>query len=171
MSTAATAIAPETLLTLRTMMVENLRSEFATTKKVLACLKDGEWKPDPHARTGPEIAWHLVDSEIWFLDGIADQSFGPYGQRPQPANVAEILYWYEQQFPRAIERIEKLDATQLSAILDFFGMKMPAYALLNFDLVHTVHHRGQLATYLRPLGGRCPDIYGGSYDEPWQGGQ
>jgi hypothetical protein len=24
---------------------------------------------------------------------------------------------------------------------------------------------------LRPMGSKCPSIYGGSYDEPWQGGE
>ena len=28
--------------------------------------------------------------------------------------------------------------------------------------------RTQLATYLRPMGAKCPAIYGGGYDRPWQ---
>jgi uncharacterized damage-inducible protein DinB len=31
---------------------------------------------------------------------------------------------------------------------------------------HSVHHRGQLATYLRPMGGSVPSIYGPSADTP-----
>jgi len=31
-------------------------------------------------------------------------------------------------------------------------------------LLHAVHHRGQLSTYLRPMGGKVPAIYGESYD-------
>ncbi len=169
MSTPATAIAPETLLTIRNMMVQSLKNEHATTKKVLAHIQDGEWRPDPHARTAPEIAWHIVSNDIWFLDGIADLHFGPPPAVTGPSTAAEMLAWYEREFPRAIARVEKMDAVQLAQVLDFFGMKMPAHTLLNFDLVHNIHHRGQLATYLRPLGGKCPDIYGGSYDEPWQG--
>ena len=48
-------------------------------------------------------------------------------------------------------------------------MKMPAVNYLLFALVHMVHHRGQLSAYLRPMGGKVPSIYGGSYDEPWRG--
>ena len=33
---------------------------------------------------------------------------------------------------------------------------------------HMVHHRGQLATYLRPMGGKVPSMYGGSFDEAYQ---
>ena len=29
-----------------------------------------------------------------------------------------------------------------------------------------IHHRGQLTTYLRPMGGKVPSIYGPSGDDP-----
>jgi uncharacterized damage-inducible protein DinB len=62
-----------------------------------------------------------------------------------------------------------MDPQKLTQIIDFYGMKMPAIQYVLFALVHMVHHRGQLATYLRPMGAKCPSIYGGSYDEQWQG--
>jgi uncharacterized damage-inducible protein DinB len=30
---------------------------------------------------------------------------------------------------------------------------------------HTIHHRGQLSQYLRPMGAKVPSIYGQSYDD------
>jgi uncharacterized damage-inducible protein DinB len=35
---------------------------------------------------------------------------------------------------------------------------------LNVLLHHSIHHRGQLSTYLRPAGAKVPAIYGESYD-------
>jgi uncharacterized damage-inducible protein DinB len=35
---------------------------------------------------------------------------------------------------------------------------------LNILLHHSIHHRGQLSTYLRPMGAKVPSIYGESYD-------
>jgi uncharacterized damage-inducible protein DinB len=35
-----------------------------------------------------------------------------------------------------------------------------------FDLIH---HRGQLSTYIRPMGGKVPSIYGPSADDPGAG--
>jgi len=29
---------------------------------------------------------------------------------------------------------------------------------------HSIHHRGQLSMYLRPMGAQVPSIYGESYD-------
>jgi uncharacterized damage-inducible protein DinB len=31
-------------------------------------------------------------------------------------------------------------------------------------LNHSIHHRGQLSMYLRPIGAKVPSIYGESYD-------
>jgi uncharacterized damage-inducible protein DinB len=33
-------------------------------------------------------------------------------------------------------------------------------------LLDMIHHRGQLTTYLRPMGSTVPQIYGPSADEP-----
>ena len=33
-------------------------------------------------------------------------------------------------------------------------------------LLDIIHHRGQLSTYLRPMGATVPQIYGPSADEP-----
>ena len=50
-------------------------------------------------------------------------------------------------------------------IVDFRGMfQLPAVNYLGFILHHTVHHRGQLSMYLRPMGAKVPSIYGESYD-------
>ena len=49
--------------------------------------------------------------------------------------------------------------------MDFRGMfKNQAFTFLQAGLHHTIHHRGQLSTYLRPMGGKVPAIYGESYD-------
>ena len=49
--------------------------------------------------------------------------------------------------------------------VDFRGMfQRPAVMYLNFLLHHSIHHRGQLSTYLRPMGAKVPAMYGESYD-------
>jgi uncharacterized damage-inducible protein DinB len=42
--------------------------------------------------------------------------------------------------------------------------QFPAIAFIQLALNHTVHHRGQLSMYLRPMGAKVPSIYGESYD-------
>jgi len=53
----------------------------------------------------------------------------------------------------------------LLKIVDFRGMfQQPAVTYLSFVMHHSVHHRGQLSMYLRPMGAKVPAIYGESYD-------
>ena len=49
----------------------------------------------------------------------------------------------------------------LLRLVDFYGLRtFPAIGLLQLILNHTIHHRGQLSTYLRPMGAKVPSIYG-----------
>ena len=60
-------------------------------------------------------------------------------------------------------------ADKLTKPVPLFGvMELPAVAYLNLLNLHSSHHRGQLSTYLRPMGSKVPAIYGGSADEPMQ---
>ncbi|MDQ6678111.1 MAG: DinB family protein, partial [Acidobacteriota bacterium] len=53
----------------------------------------------------------------------------------------------------------------LLRIVDFRGLfQLPAVMYLSFLLHHSIHHRGQLSMYLRPMGAKVPAIYGESYD-------
>jgi uncharacterized damage-inducible protein DinB len=50
-------------------------------------------------------------------------------------------------------------------VIDFRGMfQMPAISYLTFSSNHSIHHRGQLSVYLRPMGAKVPAIYGESFD-------
>ena len=50
--------------------------------------------------------------------------------------------------------------------LEFFGGERPASPMAWSFLFDIVHHRGQISTYLRPMGSTVPQIYGPSGDEP-----
>jgi len=61
-----------------------------------------------------------------------------------------------------------LSPEQLLTPVQFFTFNFPAAFYLAFLNNHSIHHRGELATYLRPMGSKVPAIYGGSFDEPFQ---
>ena len=76
----------------------------------------------------------------------------------------------ETEFPAALDRVRALPAEKLAATVDFFGMmQMPDVTYLGFADNRSVHHRGQLAAYLRAMGWKVPAIYGDSADEPMPG--
>jgi uncharacterized damage-inducible protein DinB len=163
------AFTEEFVMTYKTMMLGKIRREQATTRKVIASIpKDNQtYKPDPKSRTGLELASHIVDSEIWFLNSIAEGRFDWSEPTPQ-ADVKAVLARYDAEFLKAWEKADATNAKHLLQVVDFFGMKMANFFYLSFAESHTVHHRGQLSAYLRAMGGKVPDIYGGSADEPWQ---
>ena len=173
MATAQQGPTPEFALGMREMMLDGIAREVEIAKKVLAAVPDdkADYRPDPHARTARELALHIANVDVWFLNSIADSKFGEESEH-KPQTTAELVEWYDQNMKRGIERVRALSAQQLSAPLDFMGaFNLPAVAYLGFLNNHSIHHRGELATYLRPMGSKCPSIYGGSYDEPWQAAQ
>ena len=82
------------------------------------------------------------------------------------ANPAAVLAWYDQTIPALIEELAALPAEKLAQPVAFHTMNYPAVHYLIMNLKHGIHHRGQLSSYLRPMGAKVPSIYGGSADEP-----
>jgi uncharacterized damage-inducible protein DinB len=156
------------------MMLEGLNTEVETTKKVLAAVPNDkrDYRPDSNARTAGELAWHIAETDVQFLDAIADMDFNkmaPVAEADRPKTIAEVVEWYDRNMKRAMARVAAMSGQQLATPVNFMGIfNLPAFAYLGFLNNHSIHHRGQLATYLRPMGSKCPSIYGGSYDEPFQ---
>ena len=58
-----------------------------------------------------------------------------------------------------------MSGEQLASFIDLLGLiKAPGVNFLATAIKHSVHHRGQLSTYLRAMGGKVPGIYGPSAD-------
>src|SRR5207245_10146343 len=80
-------------------------------------------------------------------------------------NAKDLTGWYIHNFDLHFEKLTKLSREQLLKIVDFRGLfQLPAVMYLNLLLHHSIHHRGQLSMYLRPMGAKVPAIYGESYD-------
>lgn len=172
MATAQQGITPEFALGLREIMLDGVTRELEITQKIFSAIPEAkaDYKPDPHARTAWELAGHIANADIQFLDGIADLKFNMEVEEYKPKSISDLVAWYDENFKRAADRVRAMSAEQLLTPVDFFGVfNLPAVCYLGFLNNHTIHHRGALATYLRPMGAKCPSIYGGSYDEPWQG--
>lgn len=152
------------------MMLNGIGREAETTGRVIAAIPEGkrDYKPDPHARTAWELAWHLANSDNQFLNSIADGKFNMTNPATKPQTVEELAEWYGKNIANGIERVRALSPEQLLTPIQFITFNLPAAFYLGFLNNHSIHHRGELATYLRPMGSKVPAIYGGSYDEPMQ---
>ena len=154
-----------------------IESEVPTTTKVLAAVQGGnrDYKPDAKSRSAFELASHMAVSDNWFLQSIIDGKFefNPEAAKKaesQFANADEIAAFYQKTMPEKMKALRALPGDTLASELDFFGfMKAPRAQFLAMAQNHSVHHRGQLAAYLRAMGSKVPSIYGGSADEPMTG--
>jgi uncharacterized damage-inducible protein DinB len=62
-----------------------------------------------------------------------------------------------------------MSGEEAARIVEFGPFKLPALSYVTFAVNHSIHHRGQLSAYLRPMGAKVPSIYGPSADEnPFQ---
>lgn len=148
------------------------QGEFRATCDVLAAVKDDnrDYRPDPKSRSAWQLATHLASADIWFIDSIVTGAFewNPDAAKQaegQFRNVADIVAFYKKTFPEKLQALRAMPADRLAETMDFFGMmKMPRAQFVAFANNHSIHHRGQLAAYLRAMGSKVPNIYGPSAD-------
>lgn len=161
---------PETAKTVLELNLGSLEHELAATRAVFEAITDPNFKLDPKARTAVENAWHIAVSDVHFLEGIANLSFSAGGQEPPaPTTVAEVIKFYDDNLSPALARVRTLTPQQLLTPVNFFNVfNFPAFMYSSFLVNHHIHHRGQLAASLRPMGSKCPSIYGGSADVPFE---
>ncbi|HEV8216524.1 MAG TPA: DinB family protein, partial [Gemmatimonadaceae bacterium] len=65
-----------------------------------------------------------------------------------------------------MERWAALTDEKWEGKLPFFGSDRPAGPMAWGFLFDIIHHRGQITTYLRPMGSTVPQVYGPTADEP-----
>jgi uncharacterized damage-inducible protein DinB len=140
--------------------------ESRTTRTVLARIPEGsDYRPDPKSRTAQEIAWQIVCEEKMIIDAMETGEVR-WAPPPAPRTMREIVAVYEEHSAAMPARWHGLSSEQWNGMLDFFGSQRPASPMAWSFLFDIIHHRGQITTYLRPMGAKVPQIYGPSADEP-----
>lgn len=162
-------MSPENAKTVLDFLLPSLEQEIETTKKVLAAAPAAkcDYKPDPKNMSGLELAWHIASADPWLIGGAIDGKFGDM-EPGIPAEIktpADALAYYESKMAELLPRLRQLSPENCARVVEFFSWKLPAVQYIHLALMHGAHHRGQMSTYLRPMGGKVPSIYGGSADE------
>jgi uncharacterized damage-inducible protein DinB len=141
-------------------------NEATTTRNVIARIPEGSaYKPDPKSRTAKEIAWQIYAEERMIIEAL-EQGKAAWAPPPMPTTMKEVVDAYERQGADIIRRWNALPDARWNGQLEFFGKQRPASPMAWSFLFDIVHHRGQITTYLRPMGSTVPQIYGPSGDEP-----
>jgi uncharacterized damage-inducible protein DinB len=164
---------PEQATLFSNAFLEAVKKEHLITKRVLSAVppEKCQYRPHPNSRSALELAWHIASVDIWFLDGFLQGKFEVEDDNI-PADFkdsSDVVAWYEDSFGPKLDQVTRLAPEFWAAPISFFEIyNFPAAMYLQFMLSHTIHHRGQLTAYLRPMGAKVPNIYGGSFDEPMQ---
>jgi uncharacterized damage-inducible protein DinB len=145
--------------------------EAPATRKVLSRIPDGSaYRPDPKSRTAREIAWLIVREEAALVDGI-EQGTLNWEEVPAPPTMKEVLDVYDRQRAALLTRMQAIEPARWERRVPFLYDGQEVMSDTGYEtgwgfLFDIIHHRGQISTYLRPMGSTVPQIYGPSADEP-----
>ncbi|HXN50503.1 MAG TPA: DinB family protein [Candidatus Acidoferrum sp.] len=154
---------------LQDLLLGTLKNESRTTQRILEAVPadKADYRPDPISKTAMDLVRHIAAAEMRFLETTINAEFSTTSSLPDSVKTpAEVAAWYSENFARNFERLAQLKGDHLVKITDFRGIfKLPAVAFLQVGMNHSIHHRGQLSSYLRCMGAKVPSIYGESYDD------
>jgi uncharacterized damage-inducible protein DinB len=167
----STSISPEEAMDEKALFLKFWEKEAPATRKVISRIPEGsDYRPDPKSRTAREIAWLIVREEIVLANGL-EKGVLEWEELPAPATMKEIVDTYDRQHQNLTKKLEAVDPARWEARVPFTFQGQQIMNETGSDnawgfLLDIIHHRGQLSTYLRPMGSKVPQIYGPSADEP-----
>jgi uncharacterized damage-inducible protein DinB len=140
--------------------------ETKTTSKVISRIPESNsYKPDPKSRTAMEIAWQIVCEEQMLMDAL-ESGTAAWNPPATPGTMKEIHEAYDRNSASIVQKLGRLSDAKWNGDIEFFGNTRVASDFAWSFLFDIVHHRGQITTYLRPMGSTVPQVYGPSADEP-----
>ena len=154
-----------------TLLLRFWKHEALATRKVISRIPEAQsdFRPHPRSRSARELAWLIVLEEKMLVEGL-ENAVIDWREDDVPATVAEILRVHDGQHEEMLTRLERLgtDAWERDVGFEVEGQEYRRMPGIEFGwefLFDQVHHRGQLSTYLRPMGATVPAIIGPSGDE------
>ena len=136
-----------------------------------------DYRPHPDSRSAGELVALIVSAEQSCIE-LCSGGRTSYASslRWHVVNdftpLEEMIAEYQSRHHSLAERLNSMDdvawnrqAWMVRGEKEII-LKDTVGGLLWIALFDTVHHRGQLSTYIRPMGGKVPSIYGPSADTP-----
>ena len=151
---------------------QRLKAEVPTFLRVLRAVPSDKaaYRPDPRSSSAAGIGW-LLASEMRDACTLIDRQELNYVESPPPADFEESIAEYERQAQALETKVATLDDAAWDGKAHFLVNGAVAWETTLGDMLwgflfDAIHHRGQLSSYLRPMGAKVPAIYGPSADDP-----
>ena len=129
-----------------------------------------EWRPHARSRSAAELVGHLIGHEQDLLE-LAETGAIHHRSQVSFTGLTHGLELYAQAHGALDSRLKAIDdatwdgRTGRFLVGDQVVYEMPYRDLMWMMFFDSIHHRGQLSTYIRPMGGKVPSIYGPSADD------
>lgn len=157
-------------MTNREFYLQCRKQEFPVFVRVLEALPEDQLTYRPHDRCS--TAQQIVATMAGELKSCVDAATtyrGEFVVSPAPTH-AEMLARFQEWSNELVDRVAQMSDSDWERKAQFFykGKMVAEQRLCDFLwMIHfdAIHHRGQLTSYLRPMGGKVPAIYGPSADE------
>lgn len=158
-------------MSIREFFATRLASELPAFNRVIRALPADRLDYKPHERsTGAGQLAAQLSYEMQHLAELFEKGEIHYVPDTESRSLDEIATSFERNAQQALEAAKNVSDEQWSAPAKFFMGGQPVWETTVGDmawgyLFDLVHHRGQLSTYIRPMGGKVPSIYGPSADD------
>jgi uncharacterized damage-inducible protein DinB len=128
-----------------------------------------DYRPHPRSTSAGDLVW-LLATELGDACELVDHGEFSFTLRPAPS-VQEAIAAYELNAADFEQRVARTNDAQWDGparmLVDGKVVWETTLGDMLFGfLFDAIHHRGQLSTYLRPMGSKVPSIYGPSADDP-----
>ena len=155
----------------RQFFLETLTAEGPKFVRVLKAIppEQAGYRPHPRSSSTGDIVW-LLATELGDACELVDKGSATFTMQPaQP--VPQAMALYEKNLEGLKKRLAAIDDAQWDRPAKFLVdgkvvWEAPLGDMLFGFLFDAIHHRGQLSSYLRPMGAKVPSIYGPSADDP-----
>jgi uncharacterized damage-inducible protein DinB len=148
-----------------------LQAELQPTANIIMALpkEQLDYRPHERSRSAYEIAEHIIahayDFTVILTEGRCDECLVmPFSS---PEEGVEKLHLYWNKAISLLERYDEQKWTNEPVELLVGGaplLTIPRVNMMWFFFFDVIHHRGQLSSYIRPMGGKNPAVYGYSAD-------
>jgi uncharacterized damage-inducible protein DinB len=156
----------------REYYLQCFKAEKPTFLRVLRAVPPDQaaYRPHPRSASAGGLVW-LLASELHDACGVVDRHEVNYVPTAEPATLDESVAAFEHNAGELEERLTTLDDAAWAKKARFLVEGNVAWEttlgeMLWGFLFDAIHHRGQLSSYLRPMGAKVPSIYGPSADDP-----
>jgi uncharacterized damage-inducible protein DinB len=156
--------------------IAEIKHEATSTRRILERVPEGkfDWKPHEKSMTLGRLASHVAELP-GFLNSILtmdDFDFAKGHYKPShPQTPEELMNVFQEKLDEVVETMQNTSDEKMRAHFtlrsgDHVIASIPRMiAVRSMGLNHLIHHRGQIAVYLRLLDIPVPGLYGPSADE------